>query len=72
VPLDREGPWPPTTVYADEPGLNPDDEWGENFVFGDVLVGRYRLTARVDGRVVSREITVEEGRTVFVVLSDGG
>jgi murein DD-endopeptidase MepM/ murein hydrolase activator NlpD len=65
---DAEHPWRVVPVYADDPGIHPDEEWGENFVLGDVPAGEYRLTARVDGRIVSQEMTVQPGRTNFVDL----
>jgi hypothetical protein len=49
--------------------VNPDDEWGENFVMGDVPAGRYTVQARIGGIYYSREITVEEGKLTFVELS---
>jgi murein DD-endopeptidase MepM/ murein hydrolase activator NlpD len=69
---DAEHPWRVVPVYADDPGLHPDDEWGENFLLADVPAGHYRLAARVDGRVVGREVVVEAGKTTFVDLSSGG
>ena len=69
---DREHPWRVVPVYADDPGVHPDDELGENFVLGDVAAGSYLLTARVDGRIVRKELVVEAGRTVFVDLAAGG
>jgi hypothetical protein len=69
---DAEHPWRVVPVYADDPGLHPDDEWGENFLLADVPAGHYRLAARVDGRIVGREVVVEAGKTTFVDLSSGG
>jgi murein DD-endopeptidase MepM/ murein hydrolase activator NlpD len=63
--------WRVVPVYSDEAGIQPDDEWGENFVLADVPAGAYRVTARVDGRVVSQPLTVEAGRTTFVTLLSG-
>ena len=59
------------TVYADEPGIHPDDEWGENFMLADMPAGRYRLVARVDGQLISRHVVIEAGKTTFVDLSPG-
>ena len=67
-----EHPWRVVPVYADDPGVHPDDGLGENFVLGDVAAGSYRLTARVDGRIVSQEVVVEAGETTFVDLAAGG
>ncbi|MDH7485296.1 MAG: peptidoglycan DD-metalloendopeptidase family protein [Anaerolineae bacterium] len=66
---DEEHLWRVVTVYADDPGLHPDDRWGENFLLADVPAGRYRLAAQVDGRVVSQQAVVEEGQTTFVDLT---
>lgn len=66
---DAEHPWRVVPVYGDDPGIHPDDEWGENFLLADVPAGQYRLAARVDGRIVSAEVVVEPGKTTFVDLS---
>ena len=57
------------TVYAEEPGINPDDEWGENFMLADMPAGPYRLVAEVDGQIISKEVVIEEGKTTFVDMS---
>ena len=59
------------TVYADEPGIHPDDEWGENFMLADMPAGRYRLAARVDGQIVSEQVVIEAGKTTYIDLSTG-
>lgn len=61
--------WRVVPVYADESGIEPDEEWGENFALADVPAGAYRVSSRVDGRVVSQSLVVEAGRTAFVMLS---
>jgi hypothetical protein len=48
--------------------VNSDPNWNENFVFGDVPVGRYEVVASLDGQRISQIIDVEEGRTTFVDL----
>jgi murein DD-endopeptidase MepM/ murein hydrolase activator NlpD len=48
--------------------VNPDPQWGENFVFSDVPAGVYDVVATLDGRRVIRQITVREGLTTFVEL----
>ncbi|GEM_PF-84820 len=48
--------------------VNPDPNWGENFVFGDVPVGRYEVVATVNGLRVAATVTVSEGMTSFVDL----
>ncbi|MBK8026301.1 MAG: M23 family metallopeptidase [Chloroflexi bacterium] len=61
-----------TTTYI-LPGttvdMNQDPVWQENFVVGDLPVGRYEVIATVDGVRVSRTVTVLEGTTTFVELS---
>jgi murein DD-endopeptidase MepM/ murein hydrolase activator NlpD len=69
---DLANAWLVVPVYADDPGLHPDEQWGENFVLGDVPAGEYRLSARVEGRIASQQVIVEPGKTSFVVLSPGG
>ncbi len=59
--------WRETWTYASAE-VNPDEEWGENFVMGDVLVGSYVLKTRIDGRLYIQEVTVRDGRTAFVTL----
>lgn len=57
------------TVYADELGINPDDEWGENIMLADMPAGSYRLVARIDGQIINNHVVIEEGKTTFVDLS---
>ena len=66
---DAEHLWRVAPVYAADPGIHPDDQWGENFLLADVPAGRYRLAARVDGRVVSQQVVVEVGKTTFADLA---
>jgi len=50
--------------------VNADPNWGENFVFGDVPVGRYEVVATTpEGQRLSRIIDVFEGMTTFVELA---
>lgn len=49
-------------------GVNPDEGWQENFVFGDVPAGRYRVQYADDGQVYDATVTVEAGKTAFVIL----
>lgn len=61
-----------TTSYVflnDGLDVNSDPLWGENFVVGDVPVGRYEVIANINGERVSRVIDVLEGTTNFVELS---
>lgn len=49
--------------------VNPDPQWGENFVFSDVPAGVYDVVVTFDGRRVVRQVSVREGLTTFVELS---
>jgi len=49
--------------------VNSDPEWQENFVFGDIPVGRYEVIVNIDGLRVSKIVDVLEGMTNFVELS---
>jgi murein DD-endopeptidase MepM/ murein hydrolase activator NlpD len=62
-------PWRVLSVYADDPGINPDDEMGENFLLPDVTPGAYVIKSRVEGQVLSRSVVVRPGSTSFVSLS---
>lgn len=65
-----------TTTYIKprKPGQERDWEveadaaWQENFVIGDVPAGDYTITVNIEGRRLSREITVKAGTTNFVDL----
>lgn len=58
-----------TYVFRDEGSrVNSDPEWGENFVFADVPVGRYEVYAVLNGRRVSKSVDVFEGITTPVTL----
>lgn len=57
-------------VYQDTGfDVNADPMWQENFVVGDIPVGRYEIIANVGGERVSKFIDVLEGTTNFVELS---
>lgn len=47
---------------------NPDDEWGENFVAGDLPAGRYILEGTVRGHLVRRTVEISAGKTTFVAI----
>jgi len=49
--------------------VNPDPNWGENFVIGDVPVGRHEVVADIGGQRVSVVVNVVEGTTTFVELT---
>jgi murein DD-endopeptidase MepM/ murein hydrolase activator NlpD len=49
--------------------VNGDPLWQENFVVGDVPVGRYEVITTIDGLRVSEVENVVEGMTTFVELA---
>jgi murein DD-endopeptidase MepM/ murein hydrolase activator NlpD len=49
--------------------VNPDPIWNENFVVGDVPVGRHEVIADIGGQRVSVFVEVVEGTTSFVELT---
>jgi hypothetical protein len=55
------------TTYA-AADINPDDEWQENFVVGDVPAGDYLVKTYVNGRLYSEEITVRPGEIARVAI----
>jgi murein DD-endopeptidase MepM/ murein hydrolase activator NlpD len=59
--------WRETWTYASDE-VSPDEEWGGNFVMGDVPAGSYVLKTNVDGRLYTQEVNVRAGKTSFVIL----
>jgi len=59
--------WREVWTYASNE-VNPDDEWGENFVMGDVPAGDYVLKVSVGGRLYTQEVNVRAGATSFVTI----
>jgi len=53
------------------PVVSSDEVWQENFAFGDVPVGRYRLTIDAnDGvHIYEREVEIFPGQTSFEIIS---
>lgn len=51
----------PSTVRSDE-------VWRENFVFGDLPAGRYRLILHVGDVAYQRDVTIHPGRTSFELV----
>lgn len=45
-----------------------DDVWQENFVFGEIPAGSYRIATRINGDTVVESITVREGEPTWVWL----
>jgi murein DD-endopeptidase MepM/ murein hydrolase activator NlpD len=59
-----------TYIYLDNGSdVNADPLWQENFVVGDIPVGRYEVVTTIDGQRVSRIVDVLEGMTSFVDLA---
>jgi murein DD-endopeptidase MepM/ murein hydrolase activator NlpD len=56
-----------TFTYEDQPGLvNPDDEWGENFLLTDLPANTYLVEITAGGRSFRQEVSVRGGRTSWV------
>jgi murein DD-endopeptidase MepM/ murein hydrolase activator NlpD len=53
------------------PSIVSDEVWRENFVFGDLPAGRYRLTLDVNdgGIIYEREVEIFPGQTSFEIIS---
>lgn len=49
-------------------GVNPDEGWQENFVFGNVPAGRYAVQYVLNDNPYGAVIDVEAGKTVLVTL----
>lgn len=60
-------PYRETDTYPNR-GVNPDDEWRENFVMPQLVPGRMLIQAVVNGRFYSIEVIVNEGETTFVMI----
>ncbi len=57
-------------VYLDNGSdVNSDPLWKENFVFGDIPVGRYQVITNIDGQRVVQRVDVSEGMTTFAELA---
>lgn len=59
--------WEDVTSYPSSE-VNADEEWGENFVLGDVPTGDYLLKTYVNGHLYTAEVSVREGETSFVTI----
>ncbi len=59
-----------TWSYLDDPMhyIRPDDELGENFVFGDLQPGNYRVLVTVQGTEYAANVTVEAGQVSQVEI----
>jgi len=59
-----------TYIYLDNGSdVQADPNWQENFVLGDIPVGRYTVITNIDGQRVTRRVDVAEGMTTFIDLS---
>jgi murein DD-endopeptidase MepM/ murein hydrolase activator NlpD len=65
---DEEQVFRSTYSYAAGP-INPDDEWNENFLLGDIPAGEWRIAARVGEQTLVRNVTVRPGETSWVWLA---
>jgi len=63
-----EEEWRETWTYVNAPGINPDEEWGENFVLADVPPGEYLMEVKIGPHTYKRKIVVESGKTSFIKL----
>jgi len=59
--------WQEISTYPLEE-VNPDEEWRENFVLGDVPEGTYILKTRVEGKLYQREVVVVAGEIVLAIM----
>jgi hypothetical protein len=59
-----------TWTYLDDAlhTINPDEQWAENFVFGDVKSGEYELYVQLQGSVYKELIEVDGGQTTFAEI----
>lgn len=59
-----------TYIYLDNGSdVKGDPLWQENFVLGDIPVGRYEVITNIDGQRVSQFVDVSEGMTSFADLA---
>jgi murein DD-endopeptidase MepM/ murein hydrolase activator NlpD len=59
--------WQDATTYTASE-INPDDEWRENYVVGDIPAGSYILKAYVNGHLYAQEFDVHAGELTFLPL----
>ncbi len=65
----REGTpryWTTIPTYLAAPGIQPDPQWGENWLLTDVPTGDYILEVSVAASTQRRHVHVDNHRTVFV------
>jgi hypothetical protein len=57
-------------IYLDNGSdVQADPLWQENFVMGDIPVGRYEVLTNIDGQRVSKIVDISEGMTSFAELT---
>ena len=61
VPVRYQRTYPPDSV-------NGDEIWQENFAFGDLPAGDYRVVLATAGETFRRDVTIKAGMTNFVVF----
>jgi hypothetical protein len=59
-----------TWTYLDDAlhTISPDEQWAENFLFGDLKPGEYELYIRLQGSVYSELVEVNGGQISFVEI----
>jgi murein DD-endopeptidase MepM/ murein hydrolase activator NlpD len=59
-----------TWTYLDDAlhTINPDEQWAENFVFGDLKPGEYELYIQLQGSVYKELIKVDGGQLSFTEI----
>ena len=59
-----------TWTYLDDAlhAINPDEQWAENFVFGDLKPGEYELYIQLQGSVYKELIEVDGGQISFAEI----
>jgi murein DD-endopeptidase MepM/ murein hydrolase activator NlpD len=63
----EERRWQDATTYPAS-DVNADDEWKENFAWGDVPAGDYVVKTYVNGHLYTEEFTIREGDTTYVII----
>jgi len=65
--------WGETPTYPPDPlgQINADEDWGENFAFGDVPVGNYEVRVTIGAQTYLRRVTIRDGRTTWLDLQEG-
>jgi murein DD-endopeptidase MepM/ murein hydrolase activator NlpD len=63
----RDRIWRELYTYVDDPGISPDDAWGENFSIPDLLAGDYVLETKIGSHIETLPVTVKPGEVTFVL-----